>query len=437
MEHLKLIRGALRILPLFLSRALHRQFSAFLQRWTYKALPDAKNVVVLGGSFAGLPLVDGLAATLPTGYKVVFIEKNSHINFLFAFPRFSVVPGYEHTAFIPYDGIAKGAPAGLVTRIQDTAVGLTETHVRLASGREIEYEYLAIATGSSQPLPVQVSSTELVPGCRELQSVQQSIKASQKIAVVGAGAVGVQLSTDIKSFNPEKDVTLIHSRSQILNSFGKRLHDHVLPILQNEYKIRVLLNERPQLPKDRGLLRDQKITFADGHEEAFDLVMACTGQRPNSAFLAPLAPDAISKETSRILVKPTLQVVNAPSPRIFAFGDVADTGGPKMGRAGLFQGYVVLDNILAMIHGRAPSATYAPRYNVEGSITLTLGKARGVMYSQDDPDATSDVLIPTRGKGVDLGIAHAWGFMFNADFKQAKEGAKLLAESESEAAGNS
>ncbi|KAJ6502071.1 hypothetical protein C8R45DRAFT_1209701, partial [Mycena sanguinolenta] len=429
MEHLKLIRGAFGVLPLFISRALHRQFSAFLQRWTYKALPDAKNVVVLGGSFAGLPLVEGLAATLPSGYKVIFIDKNSHINFLFAFPRFSVVPGYEHTAFIPYDGTAKGSPAGLVTRIQDTAVGLTNTHIRLASGREIEYEYLAIATGTSQPLPVQVSSTELVPGCRELQSVQQSIKASQKIAIVGAGAVGVQLSTDIKSFNPEKDVTLIHSRSQILNTFGKRLHDHVLPILRDELKMRVLLNERPQLPKDKGLLRDQKITFADGHEESFDLVIACTGQRPNSAFLASLAPDAVSKETSRILVKPTLQVVDAPSPRIFAFGDVAETGGPKMGRAGLFQGHVVLDNILAMIRGRSPSVAYTPRYNVEGSITLSLGKSRGVMYSQDDPEATSDVLIPTRGKGVDLGIAHAWSFLFNVDFKRSADAAKLLAES--------
>ncbi|KAJ6502105.1 hypothetical protein C8R45DRAFT_1060508 [Mycena sanguinolenta] len=428
MEHLKLVRNAIGLLSLFISRAVYVRYSAFLQRWTYKALPDAKNVVVLGGSFAGLGLVKALASTVPTGYKVVFIDKNSHMNFSFTFPRFSVVPGYEHTAFIPYDGIGKGSPAGLVTRIQDTVVGLTDTHVLLASGREIEYEYLAIATGSSQPLPVQVSSTEFLPACKELQSVQASIKASQKIAVVGAGAVGVQLATDIKSFNPEKDVTLIHSRSQILNAFGKRLHDHVLPILQNELKIRVLLNERPQLPKDKALLKEQTITFSYGHEESFDLVIACTGQRPNSSFLASLAPDSISKQTSRILVKPTLQVVDAPSPRIFAIGDVAETNGPKMARAGLVQGYVVLDNILAMIHGRAPSATYTPRYNIEGGITLTLGKSRAVRYAQDDPEATSDLLIPARSKGVDLGIAHAWK-VFNADFKQAAAAAaKLLAE---------
>lgn len=273
-DQLRLIRMAFSLLGPYLRRLIYLRFSALRQRWTYKVVPDAKNVVVLGGSFAGFELVNDLATTLPTGFKIVLIEKNSHFNYSFTFPRFSVVPGYEHTAFIPYDGIAKGAPAGLVTRIQDTVIGLTETHVLLASGREIDYEYLAIATGSSQPLPVQVSATEFRPACRELQSVQETIKESQKIAIVGAGAVGVELATDIKGFYPEKDVTLVHSRGQILNTFGKRLHDYTLPIIRDEHKIRVLLNERPQIPKDRALLKQQTLAFSDGREESFDLVVS-------------------------------------------------------------------------------------------------------------------------------------------------------------------
>ncbi|KAJ7922839.1 hypothetical protein B0H13DRAFT_1981952 [Mycena leptocephala] len=310
---------------------------------------------------------------------------------MFNFPRFSVVQGYEHTAFIPYDGVAKSAPAGLVTRIQDTVVGLTATNVLLASGRKVDYEYLS--------LPVQVESTEFVPACKELQS----------IAVVGAGAVGVELATDIKSFYPEKDVTLIHSRGQILNTFGKRLHDHVLPVLRDELDIRVLLNERPQLPRDRALLKATTLTFSDGHEEPFDLTIACTGQRPNSSFLATLLPDAISQETSRILVKPTLQLSLAsdPNPRIFAFGDVAEHGGPRMGRAALMQSHTVLHNILSMIYGQPPSATYTPQLVIEAALKLTLGRER---------------------LGVDLGIKRAWS-MLGVDFKRARAAAELLANS--------
>ncbi|KAF8205757.1 hypothetical protein K438DRAFT_2014618 [Mycena galopus ATCC 62051] len=276
-----------------------------------------------------------LAATVPTGFKVIFIEKNSHLNYSFTFPRFSVITGYEHTAFIPYDGVAKGAPAGLVTRIQDTVVGLTDTHVLLASGREVDYQYLAIATGSSQPLPVQVSSTDSAPPVKNF-----SRRGWRRIGHRHQG------------FYPEKDVTLIHSRDRILNTFGKRLHDYTLPVIRDELKIRVLLNERPQLPKDRALLKDKTLTFSDGREEIFDLVTQLVLCRVPAARLCLEADVAHPREANTASL--------GHKSAHFALGDVAETGGPKMGRAGLLQGYIVLDNILAMIHNRPPSANIPP-----------------------------------------------------------------------------
>jgi NADH dehydrogenase FAD-containing subunit len=59
---------------------------------------------------------------------------------------------------------------------------------------------------------------------------------------------------------------------------------------------------------------------------------------------------------------------------IFALGDVAETLGPKMARAGLFQAEIVLANILEMIKGLPPSDTYKPLVSFEGAIKLTLGK---------------------------------------------------------------
>jgi NADH dehydrogenase FAD-containing subunit len=129
--------------------------------WTWTDTPESRNVVVIGGSLAGFELVKRLAETLPTGYKLVWIEKNSHLNYSFTFPRFSVMTGSEHKAFIPYDGVMPNAPHGIYTKVQDTAVDVDHTHVLLASGDRVEYSYLAVATGSSQPLPVQVSATEV------------------------------------------------------------------------------------------------------------------------------------------------------------------------------------------------------------------------------------------------------------------------------------
>lgn len=80
------------------------------------------------------------------------------------------------------------------------------------------------------------------------------------------------------------------------------------------------------------------------------------------------------------------------------------------------QADVVLDNILAMIHGRKPSRTYKPTVFLESAIKLTLGKAHRVIYAMDGDG--SDVMIPERGGKLDLGIEHAWG-EFGADFNLA------------------
>ncbi|KAI0155746.1 hypothetical protein BJ166DRAFT_554674 [Pestalotiopsis sp. NC0098] len=421
-DQLTLFRKAFSILLPMLGKMAIQRVAAVYHSWTWRNRADAKHVVVVGGSFAGIQLVKRLAETLPTGYNIVWIEKNSHLNYSFVFPRFSVMTGHEQTAFIPYDGIGRSAPAGIITHIQDKVVDITAKHVLLASGDEIEYAYLAIATGTSQPLPVQVTSTERDDACQELRGVQEAIKSSQKIAIVGGGAVGVQLSSDIKDFYPDKDVTLVQSRDHLLCAFGERLQNYTLEALRNELQVRVLLNERPTMPAQGNFARSATLTFSNGREEEFDLIIGCTGQRPNSAILASLLPSAISKETARILVQPTLQVMPSYTEAshdlpIFVVGDVAEHGGPKMARAGFLQADVVVDNILDMIKGRGATKTYKPKWFLEGAIKLTLGKTHKAIYSMDSDG--SDVLIPDRkSTALDLGIKHVWG-QFGADFRSA------------------
>ena len=59
---------------------------------------------------------------------------------------------------------------------------------------------------------------------------------------------------------------------------------------------------------------------------------------------------------------------------IFALGDVAETGGPRMGRAGMMQAEIVCQNILAMIKGKKLDE-YIP-LALEGALKLSLGKVR-------------------------------------------------------------
>jgi NADH dehydrogenase FAD-containing subunit len=79
------------------------------------------------------------------------------------------------------------------------------------------------------------------------------------------------------------------------------------------------------------------------------------------------------------LVKPSLQVDDASLPHIFAIGDVAEHGGPRMARAGFYQAHVVAANVLASIKGKAGNSLqpYKPNVSIENAIKLTLGKVSG------------------------------------------------------------
>ena len=268
-DTLRLYRKYIFVLVRYGITLLYQRVQAAAHSWTYREVSSPKNVVILGGSFAGIQLAKRLTETLPTGYRIVLIEKNSHFNYVFNFPRYSVLQGHEQKAFIPYSGLAKDSPKGILELVQDLATDIADGEVELKSGGRVKFEYLAIATGTRQNPPAQVRGTEKVDGCGELRNMQKQIEVSKSIAIVGGGPVGVQLAGDIKTFYEDKHVVLIHSRQRLLPNFGKVLHDYVIDAMVR-MGVTVMLDERPRLPDGTGPLTLQ---FKDGKSEQFDLVV--------------------------------------------------------------------------------------------------------------------------------------------------------------------
>lgn len=243
---------------------------ATVHSWTYRAVPSPRNVVVIGGSFVGIQATMRLSRSLPTGYRVLLVERNSHFNYLFKFPRYSVIKGHEHTAFIPYDGIVRKAPHGAAEVVHDTVVGIDDSVVTLESGKQLKYDYLVLATGSTQPAPSKLLATDKAAGCAELRSWQNRVADAENIAVVGGGPVGIEIAMDVKTYYPEKQVTLVHSRAQLLPRFGPRLHRHVLIILK-EKGVNVILEARPGIVEEEN--EKTALRFGDGQVLSFDLVV--------------------------------------------------------------------------------------------------------------------------------------------------------------------
>lgn len=229
-----------------LSDFLARSLSSAVHRISYRRPQSSppNNILVVGASFAGYHAARILASAVPSGYRVIVVEPHSHFHFTWAFPRFSVIPGHESKAFIPYGGYLSRAPNGAVLWLRDAVVRLDNGKAILRSGAEdVPFEYALVATGSSAAPPGRMGVDGKKEGVEVLRRCQERVNSADRLVVVGGGAAGVEVATDAKALYPDKTVVLVHSRQEVMNRFGPELRDAARKGLE-ELGVELILGER-------------------------------------------------------------------------------------------------------------------------------------------------------------------------------------------------
>lgn len=411
------------LLVIFLSILLCNKDILMLRTIMTKSTP--RNVVVVGGSYVGLGLAESLAKTSEDRFRVLLVEKNSHFQHLFAFPRYALTTKVDtHKAFIPYQKSRLGQE-GLI--VQAKALQLTKEEVIL--DREVEldgkktdripYAALAITTGTKLSPPSTLPGTGKLDGTTYLREHAAQVEASKKIVIIGGGAVGVQMATDIKQLFPEKSVTLIHSRANVMNKFDSRLHNLVQQRF-TELGVQTILGKRVALPSTGYPTSGEEFTVSliDGTQIPADFAIISTGQTPQSAILSTLSPSCIDAH-SFIKVKDTLQIQDDAYPNIFALGDIAATAAHKAARPALKQAEVVGANIQHLLSD-SDSKEELEKYEVTdpAAIHLTLGIEKSVIFRNPTGEGEEPVIMHKDDGKFDMGIDSVW-LRRGADISQA------------------
>ncbi|KIP04635.1 hypothetical protein PHLGIDRAFT_25487 [Phlebiopsis gigantea 11061_1 CR5-6] len=413
-----------------------------------------KTVAVLGASYGGNRAAQLLTQELPEGWRVVLVDRNTHFNHLYALPRFAVLPEHAHKAFIPYTRVL-GAPQttrrhlrlhAQVTALSTHSATLSRAFPEHGLGETLRFDYLVYALGSHLPAPIDLwgpvdaaeeEYKERTPahngskasGIAWLERFRAVVERTPSVLVVGGGALGIQYATDIADVFPQKRVTLLHSRKQLLPKYEERMHDEIMSSL-SEMNVKAVLGERldlsvpPKIVHIADGTKERVVKTQSGRELHAGLVLLCTGQRPNTALLQAAIPDAIIAEgASKGLARvhrsmqvavprtgdsnPVTQMEDAlartsvtdgtvptdtgcpdemyvPHPHIFACGDAADAfGAIKAGHTAHYQAEVAARNILKLVaheqqpEGPAPDLEeYIPG---EPAIKVSLGLVQGVV----------------------------------------------------------
>lgn len=186
-----------------------------------------QNVVVIGGGISGVTVVRELSKRLDRDrFNLILIEPRSHCVWLPAVARLVVTSDEEftETALLPFDELF--VKDDKVVLKQDKVVSINEEgeeggELELVSGETLRYRgkslytrrpyvhpdtksiapVLVLATGSKWSGPIDLPDSEA-----DLHQVlarwHEKFKAAEDIVIVGGGAVGVELSGEIRDEYP-------------------------------------------------------------------------------------------------------------------------------------------------------------------------------------------------------------------------------------------
>ena len=354
-------------------------------------MTDEPHTIIVGAGFAGLSAVGGLRKA---GVRVTMIDQNLYSTFqplLYQVATGGLNPG---DIAYPVGGFTARRQARY-TRGDLAAIDAVGRRIKLADGREIEYDYLIIATGVSANyfgvkgaaentfgLYTRVDALVLrdhIMNGFEWLSDDPDGRRQLTITVVGGGATGVELAGTLGELR--RDVL----RATFPDVEPARVHVRLIemaPALLMPFHPKLREYARKQLA-DRGVdirlntqileVTPDRVVVGDGQSLPTDLTVWTGGVAAPQAAAGWGLPQG---KAGRILVGPDLRVQG--NDRIFAVGDIAlepDQPSPQLAQPALQEGRHAAAQIARLVRG---GQTQPFRYHDKG-IMATIGRNSAVV----------------------------------------------------------
>ncbi|WP_458792968.1 NAD(P)/FAD-dependent oxidoreductase [Yoonia sp. MH D7] len=270
-------------------------------------------IAIIGGGYVGADL----AKSLDDVAEVTLIEQNSHFVHAPAMIRAIVDPAILDRALIPYDGLLK---RGRV--VQAAAQSLSETEVVLASGEKIAADYIVVATGSRNAVPLKPNGGDIDALRAANALVNAKLLQAKTVAIIGAGAVGVELAGEIAHAFPDKTVNLISSDVNLFPHHPPKLGRELTRKLRGTGVV-VTLGTRAENLQSLTEPYAGTLALSNGDEISADLIFPAIGGHATSTLLQSL-PGAKTGRADRIATDAWMRPSSIAN--IFAAGDAAQMG---------------------------------------------------------------------------------------------------------------
>ncbi len=208
------------------------------------------------------------------------------------------------------------------------------------NGEEYTADNIIVATGSSAKIPP-IPGIKLEDGTQNprVMSAEQLLDLEvlpEKLCIVGAGVIGMEMASVFNSFGTE--VTVVEFLKECLPPVDSEISKRLRKVMEKK-GIKFELNSGVQRIEDNKVIFANNKTKKEGSVEA-DVILVATGRQ---ARMDGLNVEAAGIQTGRAGI-----IVNddflTTVPHIYAIGDV--NGRQMLAHAATFQGYHAVNDIL-------------------------------------------------------------------------------------------
>lgn len=358
------------------------------------ATPIVSDLVLLGGGHANIQVLKMMAMNPIGGLRITLISDQTHS------PYSGMIPGYL-AGYYSYEEChfdLRRICEELGQRfIKAKIIGVDPQRkkIQLENRAEISYDCASINVGI-EPRSIEHSLSEPTFKIIPLKPISQFIahwdqlisdlknykgRDSLKLAVVGAGASGVEISIILKMLIDQHkwnaQVSLIHRHDYLVSAKDVRAQKRLLKTLK-ELSIKVYQNTEVLEIHDNSLvLKDEQARI---HTEGFYRALIATQASAPKWFKSsglPVNQDGFLKVTEKLLVE--------NEDTLFAAGDCIHFSPSPLKKAGVYavrQGMILEHNIRAFFNRKSSLKTFQPKKNVLSLITIGNRKA---LVHQDSP----------------------------------------------------
>jgi NADH:ubiquinone reductase (H+-translocating) len=188
-----------------------------------------RRLVILGGGYAGMRLIQGLLSKLDDDHEVILIDRLPYHTFKVEY--YALAAGTE-----PLSELTHPFPDDpRLTKIygEATSIDTEKRQVLVRDLDPIEYDELVIAVGCTDHY-------QNVTGAKEntfsIQTIKKSQIASQrlttldpyeKVVVVGGGLSGVELAAELRQSRADLNISIINRGKGLLSPFPTKTQNYV------------------------------------------------------------------------------------------------------------------------------------------------------------------------------------------------------------------